>query len=567
MWASIKRFLVRLLLLPIMPVLAWGPATHPYINKRALELAESEVRRGNRRVNRAIVEELARNRETYIFAGNSADVISSYNVLSGGVAIYDYMHNYYPDTAAGVPFFGYRLIDEWYRSSEAGEESGGYPAADFAVACGWLSHQLADWYAHHAPIDRNGNPADPGHEPDEITVFPGYSNSHRVLGAGYYPEMLKLYNTADHALIEFLHDMLILQRHGEGFLKRNRVELFESRVVGGRVLNLLTQTSERYSGLFSRMPPEQVHTLKNDFNNIIHGLQVLNDITVHQYPHLVETVQNSIEPAVTGKPDYIALSIRRVFEKLFCCSREEIARYAAQPSCTPAQQDYEIKIREAGRAGTILFQLVGNLTRMLDPDLVADLVKDPNALNMKLFWGLVDIRARVLQRLAQGWSSARLRETLGRDAQLGPLIGFVSAILEERTRSFSEPLIQFQKRLSPLVEYVDDEETDANHDIVKPAEFGRVTVKAVPAVVVGGKGLRDKRLDVESLRFEIDGYNVENFPRRFSLTRTWDGHKLLLTCMLRKKLCPGSHYFRITIRDHSPAPPGELWREFRVRKS
>lgn len=564
MWARIKRFLVRLLMLPILPVLAWGPATHSYINKRALELAEEEVEKANQRVNPDIVSRLVQNRETYIFAGNSADVISSYNVLSGGVAIYDYMHNYYPDSAAGVPFFGYRLIDEWYRSASSGRS---YPESDFAVACGWLSHQIADWYTHYAPIDRNGNPVDPDREPDGRTVFPGYSNSHRVLGAEYYPEMLDVYNKADHALIEFLHDMLILDRYGHGFLRHNRAELFENRVIQGKVSNLLTQTSEHYLGLFSRIPPEEVQLLKNDFNNVIHGLQVLNDIIVHQYPRVVETVRNSIDPGTTGKPDYIELSARRVFEKLFCCSREEIARNAAQLTCDPLRHDYQMKIREVSRAGTILFQLVHNLTRMIDPDLIAELIRDPNAFNIKLLWGIIDVRAGILRRLSQGWGSSRLAQVLEQDAQIGPLISFVAALLGARSRDFSEPLMQFQRRLSPLVQYVDDDGPEEARQMVDPTKSGRITVKVVPAVLANGNWQREKRLDMESLRFEIDGYDVESRPQYFSLHHTWDGAKLLLTCRLRKRLCPGSHYFRVSIRDHSSAPPGELWREFRIKTS
>ncbi|MDA8096818.1 MAG: hypothetical protein M0028_04505 [Clostridia bacterium] len=565
MWERLRRFIVRVLLLPILPALAWGPATHPYINKRALEIAEAEVKKGNPAVNREIVVLLTRNRDTYIFGGNSADAISSYHILSG-MAVYDYAHNYFPDTASGTPVFGYKLVDEWYRS-RLGEREAAYPEVDFAIACGWLSHQLADWYAHHAPIDREGRlPADLSAEVDEDTVFPGYSNSHRVLGADYYPEILQVYNTADHALIEFFHDMLLIHRYEQDFLKQNRVELFETRIVAGKPTNLLTQASEQYEGMVSRIPAEQILTLKDDFNRIIQALKALNDIVVHLNPRLVTVVSNSIDSQLTGKPDYIELSIERVLRDLFCLSFEEIARRATQMVCHPAGLEPVLEVRESARAGTILFGLAERLTRLVDPELAVSLVKDPNSLNVRLLWGLVDLRAGIIRNLVRMWATTKLPEYLAQDFKLGALLTFITELVQGRNNDFTVGQQRFQRHLPPLVQFTGFHGTAGSKEwpsLVSGVEIG---VRVVPAVLRGRPDQNPKTIDPTTLCFAVNGFDVQAKPESLGLEQSWAGHRLLLKLRVSPGFCPGVHHLLVTVRDRSAAPAGRLEQELHVRR-
>ncbi|HEY3316574.1 MAG TPA: hypothetical protein VGL40_15025 [Bacillota bacterium] len=75
---------------------------------------------------------------------------------------------------------------------------------ELAVACGWLAHQIADFYPHYAPVDAQGALVEAG--ATNGSPFKGYANSHRVLGTSFYSEVLNEYTTLDHGLIEFFHD-------------------------------------------------------------------------------------------------------------------------------------------------------------------------------------------------------------------------------------------------------------------------------------------------------------------------------------------------------------------------
>ena len=92
---------VRCLLLPVMPCFMWGPVTHPYIAYQAFRKAKDE--RGGS-ANPEIMEAIEHHTDTYIYAANSPDAISTNNVLFN-IIIYDYAHNNMPDRPDGTPLF------------------------------------------------------------------------------------------------------------------------------------------------------------------------------------------------------------------------------------------------------------------------------------------------------------------------------------------------------------------------------------------------------------------------------------------------------------------------------
>ncbi|HHX26774.1 MAG TPA: hypothetical protein GX721_08910, partial [Firmicutes bacterium] len=211
--SQLRRLLMLSLLSPIFPAFLWGPFTHTHINRKALNKAKKLLENGDNTINQDLVNMLTSSRETqesYALAANTADAISSYHTLNNFTA-YDYTHNSIPDNARGLPNFGYTLVDTWCRIPESAWSSRETRLLDLAIACGWLSHQIADWYAHYACIDGDGNLCDPEDAiADEVTRFSGYSDSHRVIGHDYPEPYLRRYNLADHGLTEFLVDSIIV---------------------------------------------------------------------------------------------------------------------------------------------------------------------------------------------------------------------------------------------------------------------------------------------------------------------------------------------------------------------
>ncbi|MHB8927851.1 MAG: hypothetical protein ACYC9Q_09390, partial [Bacillota bacterium] len=192
---SARRLLARVgralrlgLLMPVLPVIWFGPITHPEINRRALQKAK-ELKAAGGAVNTKLLRVVSQNEEAFVFGGNSADAISTQHVLNG-IAIYDYAHNQIPNSADGSPLFGYRLIAKWLENENGPRP---YPPRELAVACGWLAHQIADFYPHYAPVDSQGALVKAG--ATNGSPFKGYANSHRVLGTSFYREILDEYTT------------------------------------------------------------------------------------------------------------------------------------------------------------------------------------------------------------------------------------------------------------------------------------------------------------------------------------------------------------------------------------
>lgn len=115
----------------------WGPVTHPYIAYQAYQKAKENCSA----TNPEFMEAINKHKETYIYAANSPDAISTNHVLFN-IIIYDYAHNNMPDEPDGTPVFGYRLVAkalERLRNAPGSDRS--RYEEELAFACGWLSHR------------------------------------------------------------------------------------------------------------------------------------------------------------------------------------------------------------------------------------------------------------------------------------------------------------------------------------------------------------------------------------------------------------------------------------------
>lgn len=196
-WDRIRPAVAALLIMPIAPLLGWGPIAHIYLNKRALDRVKPEDAQ-DERVRRILSDENLR--RVFINAGNSVDLIKANN-LRNRERFFEYAHNTVPNFFTGDPVMGRYLWDE-----TGGIEDEGTGPVSGAWALGWLAHQVCDGFAHKIP-----------HAGCE-----GWVNSRRVLAGCYRPERkdesvtvaqarIRLY-MADHWLAEMLADCLCYSR-------------------------------------------------------------------------------------------------------------------------------------------------------------------------------------------------------------------------------------------------------------------------------------------------------------------------------------------------------------------
>lgn len=563
------HFLLRLwvllkcsLLLPLLPALAWGPFTHPYINRRALEKAGEALASGDTAINAETYNILRRHQNTYIGSANSADAVSAYHCITG-LPIYDYAHNNFPDNAAGIPLFGYRLINEWKQGTVERYGHRLYSERDFAVACGWLSHQIADWYAHYAAVKPDGQLAsDPCVEPDGVHTFGGYSNSHRVFGTSFYPEVLTSQNLIDHALVEFFHDMLMREEHGD-LVAAHPLVFFETYgTPQGETYNLLTNTSELYGEHHSRIHPDQIPVLDNNLVTVVNGMRVLMDLLRSVHPTILETIRASLSPTRTGLPDYIELAARRVVDHLFARSDDEILILARGP--LPEQRFPGLEVRDVSRAGTIFFNLAHHLGTLLGSNSLIPLINSGETLNLRLFWGAFDLRTFSVRQLIQLMASPRLGDVLP-DSRA--VLCFLAELIRSQCSHFAPALARYRRLVCPVISLPGPTHWTDEEKIAAMLARSEISLIFAPALDLDAPfAYPYKDLDLRSLVMRIDGYDAEDLPIKYSVDRQWNGRRLTLTCRLRKPFCSGYHHLFAAVSDRHGIPAKNLEKEIYIRE-
>jgi len=534
-----RSLLAAILLMPLAPLFGWGPLAHPVINRRALRKARE--RKGSLGSEaQHLVDLLSKNEDLFCAAGNSADCISAHHVLSG-VTIYDYAHNSMPDTAAGTQHFGYTLLDT--------HVSGGkWSNRDLVIACGWLAHQLADWWPHYACVDRNGEPCeDPTAEPDNMRTFSGYADSHRILGVDYPPEILTAYGSLDHGLLELFHDALLLD-DAESCLAGDPVGLFP-----GTDGNLLTATSERYRGKCCRIPPEHIEPLKENFCGLVNGMKVLLYVLFMMRPDLKEVLRSELQGG--GKPDYLERAVDKVVQGLFELDVERVRGLVS----TGLKGEGVPRLEGARRVpGSPLFAVARQLGR-LDVEVLRDFVQTGTfELYFSLPWLKPSLKCRVgrLGASSMGATVARkaLDAVLSGDKSKEPVTAYLAA-LSRPGRTLEEARNEFKAKLRPVV-VVEGVPVgaDPGEKLCEMLRGGEIRVRIVAAVCNTDRGgERDsKRLDLSTLLFRIDGYDVRGEGDRFELISNEDPENLQLTCKIRTgALTRGDHHVFVGITDRS----------------
>lgn len=526
---SARRLLARVgralrlgLLLPVLPVIWFGPITHPEINRRALRRAK-ELKAAGGAVNTKLLRVVSQNEEAFVFGGNSADAISTQHVLNG-IAIYDYAHNQIPNLGDGSPLFGYRLIAKWLEHENG---PGPYPPRELAVACGWLAHQVADFYPHYAPVDAQGNLVKAG--ATNGARFDGYANSHRVLGTSFYPEILREYTTLDHGLIEFFHDFAIVQEDAKGYYDDARVELFDD---GPR--NLLTETSETFRDSRCRIPPEHISHLKDDFNLIIKGTRLLIEVLRVTNSNLAGTLQEAFPAGV----DYVELSADRVVEQLFLKSDEEITALGR----ANAVQEASVEAQSQGLGGgtSAVFPIVHELASALglDTDKYVKLLHTHRLVQ----WGL----GRVIKLI-------NLENLAKRNHDTNAMLSFLEVLLSAQKPDLNVARREFARHLKPVVVFPGLDPAKLAEGLAGQLRQREVLATVVPSVPVNGafNPADPKTLDRRTVLFRIDGYDVKS--GLFDLEAQTDSTgRITLRARLKEALNGGGmHHIFIDVHDRS----------------
>lgn len=116
---------------------AWGPLTHPLINKQALSETQSLP---------SILDGINATK-IYKNSGNGPDIIAFHTCTTFPKdASYEYAHNVFPGPYTGEPLFGSYMV--YIVKDSLGRYKDRFSDEDMVFGYGWVSHQLADQVAH-----------------------------------------------------------------------------------------------------------------------------------------------------------------------------------------------------------------------------------------------------------------------------------------------------------------------------------------------------------------------------------------------------------------------------------
>ncbi len=551
---GLRHWLAMLFLLPVLPCFLWGPFMHPTINFRALKKARRRADEGDNRVNRELVEACEENLDAFVFGANSADTVSANHVVTG-LTIYDYAHNSVPDHAKGVPFFGYALIDQWFRLPKGKQNK-----HDLALACGWLGHQLADWYPHYACMEKGGVLSqDPTNIADEISTFSGFADAHLILGDNFFPSVLRTNAVVEHALIELFYDIIAVDEDPH--------ELFADphkclAMFPGTDDNLLTVTSERFRGRFTRVPPEHIPSLTQHFQQVIFVLRLLiESIRIHK-PNLVQDLRTRF-----WRDEFVEHSVDRVVTDLFCRDLAEIAKLAVPQTDEHPPSSWESYRLINSKMGTTLFDILYSLGKPLktrEPARLWKAVRDPAELlvprngPLPIRW----VKTGLIRYLVVPQLKRRLRELMDTHIYRSSLMeknAIVSFLLALLITEESDPIdlaIQSYKRAAQPIVTLDLEPSGvlpSPESVAMLFRNGQIPIRISPAVPPDDPDLGAlKALDRSTLIFRIDGYDVTHRPDLFDVAEErWEDGELVLNVGLHGSLEGDQHHIFVDIHDHT----------------
>lgn len=580
--SRLRRLLTLALLSPIFPAFLWGPFTHTHINRKALQKAKKLMESGDDTINKPLVNMLTsskRVQESYALAANGADAISSYHTLNNFTA-YDYTHNSIPDNAKGLPNFGYTLVDTWHKMPESAWSSPDARLLDLAIACGWLSHQVADWYAHYACIDGDGNLCDPEDAiADEVFRFSGYSDSHRVIGHDYPVPHLRRYNLADHGLAEFLVDTIIVASP-DGPQLRNLSLPNLSTLKNGS--NIISTASLDFGGAV-KLPEDHVPILWQNMNLILLGMSILQKLIYLRKPNF----HREAEQVVTTK--YVDLSIDRVVDKVFRKSFDEMAELARFGRKIRSRnmpiEPLDSKIQKY--PGTVIFKIAHSLASsmslpggsisqatfnrtlaMIDNPLVAfekapvigPLMRSQSI--RKILWNKVgkpSLETLITESLDSLGGPDKGVRIPTRDA----LLVLANAVLL-KGRSLEKARQDLALSLKPVITVVNYDGTALASGAELPTQkelldmvFRRriLIFRLIPAVskLRGLRHAEEKSLDISSVRVRFNGFSITEYPEFAEAEATYENDSItspvLVKVSFKSGFRPGRYDIFVDVHD------------------
>ena len=278
--SKFSRSLPIALLCPVLPFLGWGPLTHAFINRKALEFLDEMG--GIKEPSSANALKNADSKKLFLVTAAWPDIIKSKGFLKGDMS-YDYAHNPLPNRFYGNPSFSIDLLNRAIK--EQNDE-------EIILALSWRAHQVADVFAHHVPLNGSW----------------GYVNSKNFFGP-FWPEVFEhlkgqdpgelpgTFYRADHWISELIIDLFCYLKNSSIWMK----EIFFA--LPRKHLRTISEVSKNYLNInketllkeYETIAPIEIHEIKRGME----FSEALNAATFRYFDSLIhrrskETIERMI---------------------------------------------------------------------------------------------------------------------------------------------------------------------------------------------------------------------------------------------------------------------------------
>ncbi|MGB4337737.1 MAG: hypothetical protein WBK10_04105, partial [Bacillota bacterium] len=451
------------------------------------------------------MEAIEHHTDTYIYAANSPDAISTNNVLFN-IIIYDYAHNNMPDRPDGTPLFGYRLVVkalERLRLAPRAERE--RYEKELAFACGWLTHQVSDWVAHYREVEREIRPG-------QAHTFYGYANSHQVLSPYFHHEILAAKRDAEHALTEIFHDAHIMLTDESGRFGPGRLTAY---LPIDEDDNLISLVSETFAGLgCSKIPSKHLRKLRDDFDIVIRGIQVGVLLVKTMQPQLAQIVKAFVE----SNQRYVDESIQRVIDRVLMPSEAEILEEANR---TPGGSGATTAVSIVhARPESVLHRLAFSLGKSLTPE------------NVDSWLTRFVLRRACVRRFL----ASSLAQYGGRAESTRALVNFASVLISASKNTMEAARDAYCTNLRPVaaVDAPFDQygRCDSDGALKRMVDDGAIKIRFTPAKRTD-KNSTQYLLDPGTAVIRVNGYLPDEKNAPFSMESRWDETGEILECEVR----------------------------------
>jgi len=512
MWRKLRLLLVRSLLLPIMPCFMWGPVTHPYIALKAFEKAKKNT---SIPVNQTIIDAIEHHEDAYIYAANSPDAISTNHVLFNIIS-YDYAHNNIPNKPDGTPIFGYRLVAKALeRLQNAAQSEKEKYKEELAFACGWLTHQISDWVAHYREVEREIRPG-------ENWTFHGWANSHQILSPYFHHDILNAKKDTEHALMETFCDAYIMFTDTTNRFVPGKVIAYLPTQEDNNIISLVSETFHDLG--CSKIPSKHLKKLREDFEDVIKGIQLGIQFLRHLQPGFESVVKEFVE----NNQMYIDEAIQMVVQNVLCISDEQLLEEVNRVT-NITDSSMSISIVSA-RPESIVHRFAFGIGKALTPDSIDTIFVSP-LFGVKALGPLIKLEFNVRDILRKELPCI-LDKLGGRLESTRALLRFAKEMISASEDIIGRARDAYCSELRPITAFdVSSESYDLDDLLEDMIEKRLIKIRFTPAKRTD-KDTKKYLLNPATTIIRINGYLRGEEHAPFTVEEEWDDTEEILKCRI-----------------------------------